>query len=63
MTNHFDTSTPDRRADERRQLLERLNRARGEITSLEQALARLSETAPHGVAQPAADTPLPIAAG
>lgn len=61
--NHSDTPAADRRDAERRQLLERLNRARDEITSLEQALARLPETAPHGAAQHTTDTPLPIAAG
>lgn len=63
MMNYFDTPTTDRRAIERRQLLERLNRARDEIASLEQALARLPETVPHGTVQHANDTPLPIAAG
>ena len=58
-----DTLTTDHPATDRRQLLERLHRARDEIASLEQALARLAETTPPPGTQHPPETPLPIAAG
>jgi hypothetical protein len=58
-----DTPPTDRRATERRHLLERLHRARDEIASLEQALAKLPETAAQTGTQDPSETPLPIAAG
>lgn len=64
MTHYPDTINADHlHAAERRRILERLNRARDEIASLEQALARLPETAPPRPAHRPPDTPLPIAAG
>jgi hypothetical protein len=66
MTMHCVTDIdPDHTHDlpDRQRLIERLNRARHEITCLEQELARLQEDGPVRADNHPADTPLPIAAG